>query len=170
MEDRNLEDLHEDDRAEAAAFIESHGGAIVLRVIDGEWGELLGLNAKRYMLVWRKKFGELPKHDFVWVGGPNMPLYAITGLPVIVARSGGGRYVGTVIPPPKDRMQIVWDGLLECNGGLYDPDAYPELREIFRAYRLVRRWKWLPFPRKWEEYETFGPSRLPDFRGAVAAR
>jgi hypothetical protein len=63
MEDVLLTDAPERDRAEIESYIESHGGAIVLRV-----GDKIGSDAKQEMLAYRKQHGELPPHDFVWIG------------------------------------------------------------------------------------------------------
>lgn len=65
MEDLLLADAPERDRAEIGSYIESHGGAIVLRV-----GDKIGSDAKAAMLAYRKEHGELPPHDFAWIGPP----------------------------------------------------------------------------------------------------
>lgn len=63
MQDVLLTDTPKCDHAEIQQYIDSHGGAIVLRV-----GGKLGSDAKVAMLAYRKEYGELPPHDFVWVG------------------------------------------------------------------------------------------------------
>lgn len=64
--DRTLADLPIADREETARYIESHGGAIVLRCVS-KHGEVLGSDAKRFMLDERKLTGELPEASYVWV-------------------------------------------------------------------------------------------------------
>lgn len=63
MEDALITDAPERDRAEIESYIESHGGAIVLRV-----GDKLGSEAQAEMLRYRKEHGELPPYDTVWIG------------------------------------------------------------------------------------------------------
>lgn len=62
MEDAALTDAPERDREEIERYIESHGGAIVLRV-----GDKIGSDAKAAMLTHHKRHGELPPFDHVWI-------------------------------------------------------------------------------------------------------
>jgi hypothetical protein len=59
-----LAECPEADREQIRSYINSHGGALVLRV-----GGLLGSEAKRSMLNYHKLHGELPEYDMVWVQG-----------------------------------------------------------------------------------------------------
>jgi hypothetical protein len=64
MEDAKLTDAPERDRAEIERLIESHGGAIVLRV-----GDKIGSDAHEAFVAYKKAndYAE-PPNDFVWIG------------------------------------------------------------------------------------------------------
>lgn len=64
MEDAKLTDAPERDREEIERCIESHGGAIVLRV-----GDKIGSDAHDAFVAYKKAHDyEEPPHDFVWIG------------------------------------------------------------------------------------------------------
>ena len=92
MEDAALTDAPERDREEIERYIESHGGAIVLRV-----GDKIGSDAKAAMLAHRKQHGELPPFDHVWIGestlGRESSAAAVDGAGS-VTRSGHHEAVG----------------------------------------------------------------------------
>ena len=92
MEDAALTDAPERDREEIERYIESHGGAIVLRV-----GDKIGSDAQAAMLAHRKQHGELPPFDHVWIGhstlGRESSAAAVDGAGS-VTRSGHHEAVG----------------------------------------------------------------------------